>query len=145
MRMRRTVLILVCYQLLSKPNASTNITEKNPWLCHDLLQVWLKWYNAGRLRLREKRYICLLSVTANCNWVKNSKSPVGWGYRRHRLHLSRGVRPPPRCVLIYDTKQSDGEAPAQELWGTWSTPLLLLLSGALWLGVVAPHRVLMYG
>ena len=36
--------------------------------------------------------------------------PVGWGRRIHRLHLSRGVRPPKECHG-YDTKQSNGEVP----------------------------------
>ena len=41
----------------------------------------------------------------------------------------------------YDTKQSDGEVPVMlELWGMWSTPLLL--PGPLWLGMVAPDRAL---
>ena len=42
----------------------------------------------------------------------------------------------------YDIKPSDGEAPALEIWGMWSTPLLPLLPGSLWLGVIAPDRVL---
>ena len=33
--------------------------------------------------------------------------PVGWDCRVHRLHLCRGVRPPPNKYLGYDTKQSD--------------------------------------
>ena len=42
----------------------------------------------------------------------------------------------------YDTKASDGEALASELWGMWSTPSLPSLPGPLWPGVVAPDRVL---
>ena len=34
--------------------------------------------------------------------IKTKFCPVGWGCRIHRLHLCRGVRPPP---------QSDGEVP----------------------------------
>ena len=46
----------------------------------------------------------------------------------------------------YDTKQSDGEVPAVlELWGMRSTPLLPLLPGPLWPGVVAPDRALYMG
>ena len=40
----------------------------------------------------------------------------------------------------YDIKQSDGKAPALEIWGMWSTPSLL--SGPLRPRVVAPDRVL---
>ena len=36
--------------------------------------------------------------------------PVGWGSRKHRLHLCRGVKLPHECPG-YDTKKSDGEAP----------------------------------
>ena len=42
-----------------------------------------------------------------------SHCPVSWGYRIHRLHLCRRVRPPPspnECSW-YDNKQSDGEVP----------------------------------
>ena len=47
---------------------------------------------------------------------------------------------------VYDTKQSDGEAPVTlELWGTWSNPLLPLLPVPLWAGVVASDRVLSMG
>ncbi len=46
----------------------------------------------------------------------------------------------------YDTKQSDGEVPAVlGLWGMQSTPLLPLLPGPLWPGVVAPDRALSMG
>ena len=43
---------------------------------------------------------------------------------------------------MYDTKLSDGDAPViLELWGMWSTPLLPLLPGPLWPGVLAADRV----
>ena len=32
-----------------------------------------------------------------------------------------------------------------ELWGMWSTPLLPLLPGPFWPGVVAPDKVLLMG
>ena len=35
----------------------------------------------------------------------------------------------------------DGEAPILEIWGVWSTFLLPLLLGPLWLGVVVPVKV----
>ena len=42
--------------------------------------------------------------------------------------------------------KSDGEAPVMlELWGMWSTLSLSSLPGPLWLGVVAPGRVLSMG
>ena len=73
--------------------------------------------------------------------------PVGWGCRIHWLLLCRRVRPPhPTSVLIYDTKQSDGEVPILlELWGRWSTPLLPLLPGLQWLRVEAPDKGPIYG
>ena len=49
-------------------------------------------------------------------------------------------------ILVYDSKQSDGEVPAMlELWGMRSTPSLPLLSGPLWPGVVAPDKGPIYG
>ena len=54
-----------------------------------------------------------------------------------------GQDPTPNECPRYDTKQSDDEAPVMlELWGMWSTPLLPLLQGPLWPGVVAPDRAL---
>ena len=56
------------------------------------------------------------------------------------------VRSPPNECPGYGTKQSDGEVPAVlELWKMRSTPLLPLLPGPLWPGVVAPDRALSIG
>ena len=65
--------------------------------------------------------------------------PVGRGYRIHRLHLCRRVRPPLNKCPGYDTEQSDGEASVMlELWGMRSTLSFPSLPGPLWFGVVAP-------
>ena len=45
----------------------------------------------------------------------------------------------------YDIKPSDGKAPPMEIWGMLNTPLLSLLPGQLWPGVVLPDRVLSMG
>ena len=46
----------------------------------------------------------------------------------------------------YDTEQSDGDVPGlMELWGMQSIPLLPLLPGPLWPGVVAPDGILSMG
>ena len=59
--------------------------------------------------------------------------------------LQRGKTPPNKCPG-YDTKHFDGEASViLELWRMQSTPLLPSLPGPLWLGVVAPARVLSMG
>ena len=50
--------------------------------------------------------------------------------------------PPPNEWLVYDIKQSDGEAPALEIWNTSSLPLL---PGSLWSGVVATDSILSMG
>ena len=69
--------------------------------------------------------------------------PVGWNCRIHRLHLCRGVRLHPNECPGYDTKQSHGEVPVMVLlWGMRSTPLLPLLPGLLWPGMVAPDKAL---
>ena len=48
--------------------------------------------------------------------------------------------------VLYMTKQSDGEVPVMlEFWGMQSTPSLPSFPGLLWLGVVAPDRVLSKG
>ena len=43
-----------------------------------------------------------------------------------RFHLCRVVRPNPQRVSLYDFKQSDGEAPALELWAMPTAPLHVL-------------------
>ena len=59
---------------------------------------------------------------------------------------AEGQAPPPHYECPgYDTKQSDGEAPVQELWGMGSTPSLPLLPGPLWFGMVAPDSVVSMG
>ena len=69
--------------------------------------------------------------------------PVGWGCRVHRLILCKGVTPYANECPRYDIKQSNGEASVMlELWEMQSIPSLPLLPGPLWLGVVAPDRVL---
>ena len=54
--------------------------------------------------------------------------------------------PPPNECPGYDTKQSDGEVPAElEVWGMRSTPSLPSLPGPLLPGVVAPDIALSMG
>ena len=42
--------------------------------------------------------------------------PVRWGSRIRQLSLCREVRRHPTTNVLYDNKQSDGEAPVVELW-----------------------------
>ena len=59
------------------------------------------------------------------------------------MPLNKETKPSPMCVLEYDTKQSDGEAPVMlDLWGMQSTPSLPSLLGPFKPGLVAPDRVL---
>ena len=57
-----------------------------------------------------------------------------------------GKTPPLNECSGYVTKRSDGEVPVMlEIWGMRSAPLLPLLPGPLWPGVVAPDRALSMG
>ena len=57
--------------------------------------------------------------------------------------LQSGKTPHPDDCPVYDSKQSDGEVTVMmELWGMRRTPSLPSLPGPLWLGMVAPDRVL---
>ena len=89
-----------------------------------ICKFWLMW------NLQMPKILCL----------------VGRGSKIHRLHLCRGVRPPPNECPGYDTKQSDSEVPVMlGSWGIQSTPSLPLLLGPLWPSVVAPDRALSMG
>ena len=61
--------------------------------------------------------------------------------------LQRGKAPDhPNECFTYNTKQSDAEVSVMlELWGMRSTPSLPSLPGSLWLGVVAPDKILCMG
>ena len=55
---------------------------------------------------------------------------------------AKGQDSPNKCSG-YDTKRSDDEAPVMlGLWGMQSIPLLPLLPGQLWPGMVAPDKAL---
>ena len=59
--------------------------------------------------------------------------------------FAEGYDSPNECPA-YDTKQSDGEAPAMlEFWGMQSTPFQPSIPGLLKPGVVAPERVVSMG
>ena len=86
------------------------------------------------------------------NFTKNNilhqttnKFTVSWGSRIRRLHFWKGKEPPPNECYGYDTKPSDGAAPALELQGMWSTPSLPLLSVFLWPFLVVHFRALYIG
>ena len=80
------------------------------------------------------------------NHYEHLTCPVGWGGRKHLLHLCRGVRPPPNECPGYDIKQSDGEVPVMlELWGIRSTSSLPSVPGPVWPGVAVLDRVLSMG
>ena len=70
--------------------------------------------------------------------------PVGCGCKIYRLHLCRGIRPPPPHTLTdHDTKQSDVEVLVMlGFWRIRSTHSLPLLPGPLWPGMIAPDRAL---
>ena len=58
-------------------------------------------------------------------------SPVGWGFRKHRLHLCREVKRPKR-VSWYDIKQSDDDVPAKGDSVMLSIETILLLDITPW-------------
>ena len=53
---------------------------------------------------------------------------LNWDCIIHQLHICKGMIPLPKCPG-YDIKQSDGKAPALELWEMWYTPSLSLFPG----------------
>ena len=72
---------------------------------------------------------------------------VGWGelLNTPTASLQRSKTPPKECPG-YETKQSEGKVSVMlELWGMRSTPLLPLLPGPVWPGVVALDRALSMG
>ena len=83
-------------------------------------------------------------IDSQMKWEQNLPSQLGLK-NTLTAPLQRGKTPRNECPG-YDTKQSDGEVLAMlELWGMRSTPLLPLLPGPLWPGVVAPDKDPIYG
>ena len=111
---------------------------------------WIYWLHLCRgVKLPQVAQLAVPVEYTNCISAKGLKLfqvAQSAGTRIHRLFLYRGVRPHPNECPIYDTKQFDSVVPVMlELWGMRSTPSLPLLPGPLWLGVVAPDRVLSMG
>ena len=77
-----------------------------------------------------------------CIFLDTYRAHSGGGCKIYRLYLCWWVRPHLNECPWYDIKQSDGEAPALEIWGMWSIPSLPLLPSPLCPEVVAPDRVL---
>ena len=97
-------------------------------------------------KIQKKVYFAELLITSEEYYQFDKKNVTQKGWRIRRLHLCRGIRSPHNEFPWYDTKQSDGEVPViLELWGMWSIPLLPLLPGPLWPGVVAPVKGPIYG
>ena len=73
--------------------------------------------------------------------------PVGWGCTIHGLHLCREVKPSTMSVLDMTLNfLMEPHVPLMlELWEIQSTTSLPTLPGPLWLGVLAPDRVLSMG
>ena len=121
-----TILLLwweVWYGTVSQPGAAYSLVAL--WICPSIANLLLL-YNILNT------HVFFLPVLNSMIYFHCSFCPVGWGCRKHWLHLCRGVRPPPTSVLIYDTKQSDSEVPViLELWGKQSIPSLPSLPGPL--------------
>ena len=124
-------------------------------LCIIRYESRLKWSNPGKGVAPSPTPWCSsyrkwsLRVTLNCChqlYLIILFTPVGLGCGIHHLHLGWRVKltHPNKCPG-YDIKLFDGEAPALEIWGMWSTPLLPLLPDPLWLEVVSPDRALSMG
>ena len=73
-------------------------------------------------------------------------SPVNWGCKIHQLHLCRGLRPSPPTSVLHMTLNNLLPRLQPMRFGEYRKPLqLLMLSGLLSPGVVAPDRVLSMG
>ena len=101
-------------RVLSMSQIELNFSFKSLLFCieTELFEIELFWH---------------LNCVLMLNWIICNKTVftfnsvyclVGWHGRIPRLHLCRGVRPPPNECLRYDAKQSDGEVPVMlEFWG----------------------------
>ena len=81
----------------------------------------------------------------NVGLVSDQPSQLGlWNTLTASLQWSK-TPPRPQQVSWIWKKLFDDEAPALEIWGMWNTPMLPLLPGLFWSGVVAPDRILSMG
>ena len=83
---------------------------------------------------------CLRTV-ADSQWPSNQIDQSAGAVEYTNCTSAEGHPLLPNEYPGYDTKQYDGEVPVMlELWGMQSTPLLPLLPGPLWPGMVVPDR-----
>ena len=69
-------------------------------------------------------------------------SPVGWSSRMHRLHLCRGVRPPPMSVLDMTLSNLMVRVGNVEYSSNVTTPRSTLVqSGSTWLGPIYESNI----
>ena len=101
---------------------------------HHLCDVWL--YGSSLVFLFSGPFVEVLpSSTFLSSWLGLLNTPTA------PLQRDKNTPPHTTSVLIYDTKQSDGEVPVMlELWGMQSTPSLPSLPDPLWPRVVTPDR-----
>ena len=85
-----------------------------------------------------KQFACRLILSI----YQSQSSPVDC--IRHRLHLSRAVRPPQRVSCILH-KTAWWWVSSPRVWGNAAYPFIPSLPGPLRAGVVAPDRVLSIG
>ena len=106
------------------------------WLVYFPVATYLTFYHSCESVVIFLSHICLYQLPSKPSNVKVSHPagsvPVNWDCRIHRLHLCRGIRHPSECP-VYDTKQSDGEAPVmQEFWEMQSIHFLPSFQCPLW-------------
>ena len=104
---------------------------------------WMKTkYFRKFVYINEQYDFCNFFVNPSSTRMKVEK---GYSTKDQMLFPSSSANPQKSSVLDM-IKLSDGEVPVMlKLWGIRSTPLLPLLPGQLWPGVVAPDRALSMG
>ena len=123
---------------------SNSVLQKN---C-SLLKWFYCYFRSYTHTLTHHTYIYIhIYIYIYTNNYPSLFGPVGLGCKIHRLHLCRRVIPlATNKYPGYDTKQSDTGVPVMlEPWRMRSTPSLLSFPGQLWLGEVAPDKVLSMG
>ena len=157
-------LLFISYQLnLASQNSIFHSSTQSGWGYKDEINVTMRqinpftfvpmFQNSGDHRESSRFRVQMRAQSKPLNCITFSQKTIPssrWGleYADFPLQTASPQKKKKKKTELsckWHWTASDGEAPVLEIWGMWSTPLLQLLTRALWPGVIIPVRFLSEG